>query len=165
VPACADGGTGPGRSCCARAGGGPCVDSDSRMANLLTIMSRFASRMDQQQEQLSSIQAALMAPTPESGAIPKRREAGAVPQSSWAPSLQGLRADAAAAAQAASMVEALDLGGTDNFSNNSTSTRCPGPRISSLGRVGNLTYFTTSLTFCNLYKGASASLIALKIWP
>jgi hypothetical protein len=55
---------------------------------------------------------------PESGAIPKRSEADAVPQSSCAqdssiPSLQGLRADAAAAA---SMVEALDLGGTGNFS-------------------------------------------------
>jgi hypothetical protein len=65
--------------------------------------------LDQQQEQLSSIQAALMSPAPESGAIPKRREAGAVPQSSCAqdssiPSLQGLRVDAAAAAQAASMV-------------------------------------------------------------
>jgi hypothetical protein len=47
------------------------ADSDSRMANLLTIMSRFATCMDQQQEQLSSIQAALMSPTPESGAIPK----------------------------------------------------------------------------------------------
>jgi hypothetical protein len=57
------------------------VDNDARMANLLTIMSRFASCMDQEQEQLSSIQAALMLPTPESGAIPKRREAGTVPQS------------------------------------------------------------------------------------
>jgi hypothetical protein len=79
------------------------------MANPLTIMSRFATRIDKQQEQLSSIQAALMSPMPESGAIPKRREAGAVHQSSCAqdstiPSLQGLRADAAAAAQAASMV-------------------------------------------------------------
>jgi hypothetical protein len=88
-------------------------------------MSRFATRMDQQQEQLSSIQAALMSPTPESGAIPKRREAGVVPQSSCAqdssiPSLQGLRADAAAAAQAASTMEALDLGGTGNFSNVTT---------------------------------------------
>jgi hypothetical protein len=58
--------------------------NDARMALLLTIMSRFATHMDQQQEQLSSIQAALMSPTPESGAIPKRREAGAVPQSSCA---------------------------------------------------------------------------------
>jgi hypothetical protein len=67
--------------------------SDASMANLLTIMPRFATRMDQQQEQLSSIQAALMSPAPESGAIPKRREAGAVPQPSCAqdsniPSLQ-----------------------------------------------------------------------------
>jgi hypothetical protein len=87
--------------------------NDARMANLLTIMSRFATRMDQQQEQLSTIQASLMSPMPESGVIPKRREAGAVPQSSCAqdssiPSLQGLRADAAAVAQAASMVEALE---------------------------------------------------------
>jgi hypothetical protein len=79
-----------------------CVDNDARMTNMLTIMSRFASRMDQQQEQLSSIQAALMSPTPELGAIPKRRDADAVPQSLCAqnssiPSLQGLRADAAAA--------------------------------------------------------------------
>jgi hypothetical protein len=55
--------------------------NDAKMANLLTIMSRFATRMDQHQEQLSSIQAALMS-----------------------------------AAQAASMVEALDLGGTGSFS-------------------------------------------------
>jgi hypothetical protein len=51
--------------------------NDVRMANLLTIMSRFATRMDQQQEQLSSIQAALMSPAPESGAIPQRCDAEA----------------------------------------------------------------------------------------
>jgi hypothetical protein len=45
--------------------------NDARMANLLTTMSRFTTRMDQQQEQLSSIQAALMSPMPESGAISK----------------------------------------------------------------------------------------------
>jgi hypothetical protein len=38
------------------------VPACARMANLLTIMSRFSTRMDQQQEQLSSIQAALMSP-------------------------------------------------------------------------------------------------------
>jgi hypothetical protein len=117
------------------------VDNDARMANLLTIMSRFTTRMDHQQEQLSSIQEALMSPTPESGA--------------------------------------LDLGGTGNFSNVTTratkrgwarpgvrvlrESRCPGPKISSLGRAGNLAYFTMSWTSCNLFKGVSALLTALTI--
>jgi hypothetical protein len=84
------------------------VDSDTRMAKMLTIMSRFASHTV---EQLSSIQAALVAPTPESGAIPKWHEVRSSTQSpaqdSNIPSMQNLRADAAA--QVASMVEALDL--------------------------------------------------------
>jgi hypothetical protein len=90
------------------------VDSDTRMTNLHTIMSRFASRLDEQQKQLSSIQAALVAPTPESVAIPKRRNVRSSTQSpaqvSNIPNLKNLRADAAAAAHAGSMVEALDLG-------------------------------------------------------
>jgi hypothetical protein len=65
------------------------------MANLLTIMSRFASRMDERQEHLSLIQSALMSPIPESIAIPKRHEVGSSTQSqdSNIPSLQNLRVD------------------------------------------------------------------------
>jgi hypothetical protein len=124
------------------------TDSETLMANLLTIMSRFDSLMDEQQEQLSSIQVALMSPTLESGAIPKQREVGSSTQSqdSNIPSLQNLRADTVAAAQAASMVEALDLGGTGNsqtfVSSNSTKAT-----KTSLGRAGSLVCYMMNLTF------------------
>jgi hypothetical protein len=146
--------------------------NDARMANLLTIMSTFATRMDQQQQQLSSIQASLRSPMPESGAIPKRREVYAVPQSSCAqdssiPSVQGLRADAAAAAQAASMVEALDLlqklprgAGLAPGVRMPQESRCPGPKTLSLGRAGNRAYSMMSWISCSSFKAASVSLTA-----